>query len=211
MRVLVINNAEREMEEQFATPLVRIVEENPAATCELVHWSDLGRDIIERDYGAFIASGSSQGDDPMPTVGELYAKLGVLETNRPFFGICTGFHLQAHLRGMPLIRNDRSESGFVDVTVVEGKEGDPIFYGMRNSFGAVQMHNDSILLPPSFELLASTERCEVQLIKSKEFPVFYCSQFHPEQKEEGACEFGPAAQLIRNFVMLALKFEKSKR
>ena len=141
----------------------------------------------------------------MPTHGPLYAELGMLDMNVPFFGICTGFHLQAHLRGMPLIRKDRSESGFVHVTIVEGKKDDPIFYGMGSSFSAVQMHNDSIDLPPSFELLASTERCPVQLIKSKELPVFYCSQFHPEQKEEGASEFGPAAQLIRNFVTLALR------
>ena len=146
MKVLVINNAEREFERQFATPLARIVEENAAATCEILHWSDLGRHVLDKDYGAFLASGSSQGDDPMPTHGPLYAELGMLDMNVPFFGICTGFHLQAHLRGMPLIRKDRSESGFVHVTIVEGKKDDPIFYGMESSFKTTNENRNRIYL-----------------------------------------------------------------
>jgi GMP synthase-like glutamine amidotransferase len=205
MKVLVINNADRELEGKFATPIADIIGEQGGVEVEVLHWSALSREVLRKGYGAFISTGSSQGDDPMPTHGPLYRELGLLTLSVPFFGICTGFHLQAHLRGMLLIRDSQSESGFVDISVVEGKKDDPIFKGMGGTFKAVEMHNDSMDLPPSFELLASTERCPVQLIKSTKLPLFYCSQFHPEQREEGSNDVSPAAQLIRNFIALASK------
>ena len=205
MRVLVVNNAEKELEGQFAQPIADIVgicgSDMDPVEVTILHWKELREE--HREFDAIIASGSSQGDDPMPTHGPVYVeKLDLLRSRTPFFGICTGFHLQAYLRGKPLINMGRSETGFVEISIV--KADDPIFKGMGgDTFGAVQMHNDSIDLPPGFVLLASTTRCEVQLVRNYELPIFYCSQFHPEQKEGGTSTYGPAAKLLRNFIFMA--------
>ncbi len=216
MKVLVINNAELE-DRNFFQPIVKIIEsintiDGMKIDTNIIHWTSITsiNDNNIDEYDCIIASGSSQGDDPMPTHGPLYeTNLNLLNSKTPFFGICTGFHLQAWLRNQPLIHMDRSETGYVDIDIIKD---DPIFNGIGkkgDNFKAIQMHNDSINLPTSFELLASTPRCEIQLIKSKELPVFYCSQFHPEQPPPNSSvdstknhQFSPASQLLKNFIYL---------
>ena len=98
---------------------------------------------------------------------------------------------------MPLIKIERSESGLTAILATE--PGDPIFKGLLdedNKFMAENMHNDSIDLPPGFDLLASTEHCPIQLIKHKELPLMYCSQFHPEQRAH-------TQVMLENFLDLA--------
>ena len=55
------------------------------------------------------------------------------------------------------------------------------------------MHNDAIELPEGYELLASSDRCNVQMMRDRRRPLFYSTQFHPEFYN---------AQLIYNFIDL---------
>lgn len=203
MRVIIINNALNH-ELQFSQPILNLVKEfldgympDQAHEVDLVHWELVRRDMKD-GVDAIIASGSSQGDDPMESHASKYIDdLQMHSLEVPFFGICTAFHLQAHTRGAPLIHMERSETGLTSITATV--PGDPIFEGLldeNNTFQAEEMHNDSIDLPPDFNLLAMTERCPVQFIRHKNLPLFYASQFHPEVH-------GSTHGLLTNFIKMA--------
>ena len=167
-------------------------------------------------FDGIISSGSPQGDDPMASHAPHYSWL--LQTEIPFFGICCGHHLVGYLSGNPLTRDgSQSESGNLPITIVRD---DPIFKGLGVSVAleafdpptrgarrvpqetgscvgskitVKQMHNDAMPLPEAFEVLASSDRCPVQMIRDLRRPLFYSTQFHPEYHN---------AQLIYNFVEL---------
>ena len=62
---------------------------------------------------------------------------------------------------------------------------DPIFVGIQGSPTLMACHFQELdRVPMGFELLASTEECEVQVIKLSGKPV-YGFQFHPEAYTEG--------------------------
>ena len=78
MKVLVINNAELE-DRNFFQPIVKIIEsintiDGMKIDTNIIHWTSITsiNDNNIDEYDCIIASGSSQGDDPMPTHGPLY-------------------------------------------------------------------------------------------------------------------------------------------
>ena len=92
---------------------------------------------------------------------------------------------------------DRSETGLTSITATAPE--DLIFEGLldeNNMFKAHEMHNDSIDLPPDFVLLASTDRCPVQLIKHSQLSAFYACQFHPEKLQH-------THVMLTNFIKMA--------
>ena len=206
MRVIIINNAQKN-DFKFSKPILDLVKEfldsylpDDGHEVNLVHWEDVHRET-KCDVDAIIASGSLQGDDPMESHAPKYLEEGLQmhSIEVPFFGICTALHLQSHTRGVPLIHMDQSETGLTSVTATI--PCDPIFEGLldeNNTFKAEEMHNDSIKLPLDFDLLATTVRCPVQLIRHKTLPLFYASQFHPEVHKH-------THVMLTNFIKMAHK------
>ncbi|MBW6535614.1 MAG: hypothetical protein K0B11_11435 [Mariniphaga sp.] len=56
------------------------------------------------------------------------------------------------------------------------------------------MHNDSISIPPDFELLATSKTCHNQIMKHRNKPLYTC-QFHPEYHKH---------KLIQNFLNIVI-------
>jgi len=89
------------------------------------------------------------------------------------------------------------EVGYIPVQVV--KE-DPIFAGLGKEAVFFESHYWEIKqVPPGFELLASTENCKVQTIRSNNL-VIYGTQFHPEVNSAGNRD---GRKLIENFFRIA--------
>jgi GMP synthase-like glutamine amidotransferase len=89
------------------------------------------------------------------------------------------------------------EVGYMPVQVVQG---DPIFDGLGKEPVFFESHYWEIKqVPPGFELLASTENCKVQTIRSSNLAV-YGTQFHPEVN---SAEHRDGRKLIENFFRIA--------
>jgi len=89
------------------------------------------------------------------------------------------------------------EVGYMPVRVLQD---DPIFAGLGSEPVFFESHYWEVKqLPADFELLASTDECEVQVMRHKDCLV-YGTQFHPEVYEAGYSD-GPT--LLANFFDMA--------
>ncbi len=183
-KILIINNAEPGITE-FALPIERIIA-GTGSTSVFIEYSD----CIDYDFSGFdgvILTGSPQGDD---IVEHHLPYFGWIKTfDKPVFGICAGHHITGYLYGSVILRGKEPESGDFEIEIIHP---DPLFKGVQKTLKVKQMHNDSITLPPGFELLATSKSCINQLMKHKSKPLYTC-QFHPEFYNH---------KLIRNFVEL---------
>jgi len=85
------------------------------------------------------------------------------------------------------------EVGFMPVQVIKD---DPLFHNLGKAPVFFESHYWDIKdMPPSFELLASTEEVKIQVIKHRSHPV-YGTQFHPEASNR---EHPDGFRLIENF------------
>ncbi len=182
--ILIINNAPDGIND-FVEPIKKILDLIPVGFYTVNYSACLTINFSEID--SVIMSGSPQGNDIVD--GHLPFFLWLKTFQLPVLGICAGHHITGVLYGAELLRSKEPESGDFMVDIIKQ---DPILNGMGSFFKVKQMHNDSITLPPEFELLVSSETCFNQLMKHKEKPLYTC-QFHPEY-------FNP--DLIRNFVEL---------
>jgi GMP synthase (glutamine-hydrolysing) len=207
-RFLIINNAEIGQTE-FSDPLINILDYNNFELV-VIYWNEImivnkdddssflkqdGGIVYLNEFDGIFGTGSPQGDDPMESHAPHYQWL--LSTKIPYFGICAGHHMVSYMCGLPLIRDgSQSESGELEVKIVN--KNDPIFRGFnKESFIVKQMHNDAISLPDNFVVLASSDNCNVQMMRDITRPIFYTTQFHPE-----ILNF----DLIWNFVHLVEEF-----
>ncbi|MGC9343380.1 MAG: glutamine amidotransferase-related protein, partial [Bacteroidales bacterium] len=185
-----IINSSQVGDTRFTEPLVRILEEYKISY-KLQHWSEYS-DVLElKPYDAVLISASPKGNN-----ANFYHRLKAFQWlktfDRPVFGICAGHQLTGVTFGSRLIRDFEGEEGLTEIKIL--KE-DPIFEGSGESIIGEQHHNDSISLPEEFDLLASTEKCEVQAIRHKDRPI-YTFQWHVEISNP---------ELIRRFVKVFLK------
>jgi GMP synthase-like glutamine amidotransferase len=89
------------------------------------------------------------------------------------------------------------EVGFMPVQVIQE---DPIFAGLGKAPVFFESHYWEIKqVPPGFELLASTENCKIQTIRSNN-QIIYGTQFHPEVN---SAEHWDGQKLIENFFRIA--------
>jgi GMP synthase (glutamine-hydrolysing) len=154
IHILIINNAEQGITE-FTRPLERIVKVAGCSYKTIKYTDSLGFDFNSAD--GILLSGSPQGDDIVEH--HLPCFQWLKEFQKPVLGICAGHHITGYLYGSELLRGVEPESG--DCTVDFLKD-DPLFTGLPGKIIVRQMHNDSISLPPDFELLATSKTCHNQ-------------------------------------------------
>lgn len=187
MKVLIINNAEKSIED-FTRP-IEIILNTLQVSSETIHYRETTHDNLN-DYKAAILSASPFGNDIVDNHSGYYH--WIKDSAKPILGICAGHHIIGKLFGSELIRNRESEVGecvlFID-------EADPLFNGYKEKFLVRQNHKDSITLPDHFTLLAHSERCTVQVMKHRSKPI-YTTQFHAELSNE---------KLLKNFIAIAKK------
>lgn len=183
-KILVVNNAEPGIRD-FALPIEKIIKENGSVS-KFIEYSE----CLSFDFSYFdgiILTGSPQGNDIVEH--HLPYFRWIRDINRPVLGICAGHHIAGFLFGSEILRSVEPESGDCEVELLNE---DPILNGLPHVLKVMQMHNDSITLPESFDLLATSKTCKNQLMKHKLKPI-YTSQFHPEFYNH---------ELIRNFVRI---------
>jgi len=109
----------------------------------------------------------------------------VIAKDFPYIGACYGIGaLTNHLGGSVSKENYTEPVGAVDITLTEAGERDPLLNGIPKKFRAFVGHKEACqALPQGATLLASSEKCPVQMIRVKNN--IYGCQFHPELDTEG--------------------------
>ena len=136
-----------------------------------------------------------------PRIG-LEGKLGntdeLLEkADFPVLGICAGHQYIARFFGGEVRPAEKPEYGKVELNVIKD---DFLLKGVPKKSIVWLSHNDEVAkLPDCFELLASSDDCEIQAIKHKD-KSFYGLQFHPEVENT---EYGE--HMFKNFVKICEK------
>jgi GMP synthase (glutamine-hydrolysing) len=101
----------------------------------------------------------------------------MIKIKLPMLCICVTHQLMATTFGGTTNLAKKPEFGPVEVSV---SDEDTILQGLRPSFTAWESHNDEIVkAPPGFEVLASSDNCNVQAMRHKNADTFGV-QFHPE-------------------------------
>jgi GMP synthase-like glutamine amidotransferase len=135
-----------------------------------------------RDYDAVICAGGEYGpnefDDPIFDV-ERERMMEALEADLPILGICLGHQLIAHWLGGE-VRPGKWEVGWLPIEVNEAGLSDPMLADLGETFYGFLWHGDEITrLPEGAVLLASSERCPVQVYRLGDHPVWGL-QFNPQ-------------------------------
>jgi len=172
-KTLVVNNAEPDIRD-FVAPINHLLEKNGCIYEQIEY-----RQMLHTDMDCFdsvILSGSPTGDDITFSHQKYYSWVDTYK--KPILGICAGHQILGVRYGAELIRGDESEKGD-DIPVQIKCVEDPIFCGMEGEITTLQMHNDSVTCSDDFTILASSEKCNNQVMKSKDRP-FYTVQFHAE-------------------------------
>ncbi len=167
--LLLINSA------PFTTEFVQGIQDFMQAQnqpCQLVPYHAIPEN--KEDYAGVIISASPRGDDIIAEQLPLYAWLK--DNNKPVLGSCHGLQLMGVLWGAELKINNEAEEGRHTIFF---KKDDALFKGLPTPYTVEQHHIKSIGLPAGFDLLASSEKCAVQVIKHKSKPL-YGAQFHVE-------------------------------
>ncbi len=150
------------------------------------------------DIKGFILSGgpSSVYDEQAPTCDP-----AILQSGLPVLGICYGMHLLAHqLGGHVAPATGQREYGPATLEIAQDAADDPqayrIFDGIATDspLPVWMSHGDSVdILPPGFQVLASSEGCPVAVIANDNGMTGL--QFHPE-----VTHTPQGKKLIRNFL-----------
>jgi GMP synthase-like glutamine amidotransferase len=112
-------------------------------------------------------------------------------------GICGGMQLQTIFAGGAIGSRERPAIGYGRVDVLEG--GD-LLDGLGLTAEAYEHHScDVVTLPGDFEVLARSEGCAVEAVRSRERR-WWGTQFHPERFSAGRPD---GARILRNFFALA--------
>lgn len=186
IHILIINNAEQG-ETGFTWPLEKIISD-AGFIAETIEYKECISFNFDKADGILL-SGSPQGDDIVEHHLPFFHWLKSYE--KPVLGICAGHHIAGYLYGAELLRGEEPESGDFTVEILEDNQ---LFSGLPQKITVKQMHNDSISLPPGFELLATSKTCHNQIMKHWNKPLYSC-QFHPEYYNQ---------KLIQNFLRIVV-------
>jgi len=103
----------------------------------------------------------------------------VLDSGRPYLGICLGHQLLAAALGGQVSPMKRPEVGLADVELTSDGIKDPIFAGFGPSMQTFQWHGAEIsALPPDTIVLARNAACPIQAIRYGKHA--YGLQYHVE-------------------------------
>jgi GMP synthase (glutamine-hydrolysing) len=105
------------------------------------------------------------------------ADKGIFGLGIPVLGICYGLQFMVDALGGEVIRSNKREYGFAELSV---KKAEALFAGVEKTTRCWMSHGDQIgRLPAGFRITASTENTEVAAAEDAKRR-FYGLQFHPE-------------------------------
>lgn len=160
MRILVIQHSDKEHAGAFRHHFER--DGLQMLTC--IAPQEIGDVDLNAIDGVWVLGGPMQvweaGELPWLAREIEVIREAVRDRKLPYFGICLGHQLLAHVLGGQIGKATESEVGLMHVA----KHGNPpMFDGIAEQFPCFQWHSAEVRrLPAGAEILASSGRCEVQ-------------------------------------------------
>ena len=143
--------------------------------CEIVPFDVRWDALRDRNPAAIILSG---GPESTLVPGAPDLDPAILASALPILGICYGMQLVARHLGAELVKLDHAEYG--PATLSLDGHHDPLIDALPRESRVWMSHGDSVVkLPPGFEELGSTPRCNVAAMGDRARRI-YGVQFHPE-------------------------------
>ena len=119
---------------------------------------------------------------------KLFPFIGEIES--PILWICFGHQMIGHVMGTKYCIGDMIKWDN-EIHIINKKE--PLFAGIKTGSLFRESHEQHIMLPPDFILLADSDNCRNEAMKHKSKPIYWV-QFHPEISGE------VGKKLIGNFL-----------
>jgi len=169
---------------------------------EILHFENLkNRDLSEFDL--IILTGSVTSLHIKENVEKYLDEIELIKaTEKPILGICFGHQLIAKAFGFNIIRM-KDENVEWDNKEIELKLK-PFELCDKEKIWVEEYHKEEIEYTPDlekvFDILASTENCQVQIIRHKKKEIFGV-QFHPETYPDSKIKEG-GEEIIKKFVRL---------
>ncbi len=206
--------------EKIARLKSRIEGELAGLPCVVVHYIEAQeQDFANPHLRAIVITGAgSPTADPMTR--DLFAV--IRDARVPIMGLCAGHQHIAEAHGVgtanmrPLREGEKDphpkyhpgmfkEWDFLPVRILKR---DPLFDGLPDTIVVQEYHVAEVKsLPEGFDLLASTEDCEIQAIRLRGKPV-YGTQFHSECYDEARPD---GRRVLQNFFRIAAEARGGNR
>lgn len=142
--------------------------------------------------GLLLSGGAARVglDGKLGAVGDYLDRLDI-----PMLGVCAGHQYMAkHFGGMAAPGAKGPEFGAVQLDILDADE---ILRDVPDKTVVWASHHDEVsVVPPTFQVLASSENCPVQVMRHRTKPLFGMS-FHPEVEHTQA-----GGTMFRNFVRI---------
>lgn len=162
--------------------------EQPLATAglqvDVVHGWDGALPPADLEHDALIVLGGGylpDEDDRAPWLVGTRALVGqALEDRVPYFGICLGGQMLAHVAGGEVRgRWGTPEYGSTEITLLDTAADDPLLHDLAPTQWAIERHQDAVTrLPDGAVHLARSAQCPYQAFRVGELA--WGVQFHPE-------------------------------
>jgi GMP synthase (glutamine-hydrolysing) len=157
---------------------------------ELLPYSTSADKILELNPKGIVFSGgpASVYDVDAPKCDPKLFSLGI-----PILGICYGMQLTVQMLGGRVKATSRREYGRTEFSVLDGRD---LLRNLNASTTVWMSHGDDAeSLPVGFEVIGSSESCQVAAVRSSSSKIFGV-QFHPE-----VAHTVQGLGIIRNFVL----------
>lgn len=101
----------------------------------------------------------------------------VMNMDVPILGICLGHQLIADTFGGLTKTAELQSYAQIELNILDESD---LFKGIGNTLKVWASHKDEVIsIPDNFEILANSDKCDVEAMKHKNKPI-YGIQFHPE-------------------------------
>jgi GMP synthase (glutamine-hydrolysing) len=176
---------------QYTQLIARRIREQ-GVYCEIRPCTDAPPTDTDPHLRGLVLSGgpSSVYDDDAPPFHDAWLELGL-----PVLGICYGMQLLARHAGGDVVRAERREYGFAELSTVQH----PLFDNVDESTVVWMSHGDHVEeAPAGWSVIAHSDNCAVAAMSRDDGKCFGL-QFHPEvtHSKQGT-------EIIRNFLFSAV-------
>lgn len=169
--------------------LLQAAHQNNVKLCIIKAWESIFPDPY--DYSGFIVLGGSANvdeEDRYPfLISEKKSLQEILTANKPCLGICLGHQLLADALAAQIGPNFCCSIGVAQAFLTANGRSHPLFKGIASPFPTFKWHAQAVIppLPRHFQILATSQECQVEAFSIKERPHLIGIQFdnhagHPE-------------------------------
>jgi len=123
--------------------------------------------------GVVVLGGPASANDETETMrSEIMYVNGLLESGKPYLGICLGLQVLVKAGGGKVFKSEFPEIGFRDsegerfmVDLTEYGKQDPLFKGLESPLQVFQLHGETVEMGEGMVLLGTGEWCIHQVVR----------------------------------------------